>query len=141
MKTHQRLSVEMSKELKFRVWDIKKKRFVFNKNTLEEIMEEIYDLEFLTYVWKKNTVWQQNTGLLDKNNKEIYEGDIVKISYTPNKSFVGEVEWLNEKASYVIFDKENYEFFDEDNINNIEILGNAFEKNNSSLNKGTVAQR
>lgn len=78
------------REIKFRAWDKNSKTFV----TLELVHGEynfmvsppsFYDLE----------PWQQFTGLKDKNGKEIYEEDILKLSRR-----VGHLGYLEKRRIY-----------------------------------------
>jgi len=65
------------RELKFRIWDGNNKHFVY-----PDILELDRGLEY-----------QQFTGLLDKQGKEIYEGDIVKQSGLIVPDIIATVEW------------------------------------------------
>lgn len=60
------------RQIKFRVWNYNDKKFIINEN----VRTTIQMVEFFRY--STGAIMQQFTGLYDKHNKEIYEGDIVK---------------------------------------------------------------
>lgn len=76
------------------------------------------------------------TGLHDKNGKEIYEGDILRI----NEVDTAIVEWNEKYAYFMVRPIQDY-YFDSDVLghaieyNNVEIIGNIYE-NEDLLEKG-----
>jgi uncharacterized phage protein (TIGR01671 family) len=80
----------MSREIKFRVWDDDNKKFIF-KNELFSGGQAKFTLNLkgeLDYIKDSfdgqkdpNYLFQQFTGLTDKNGAEIYEGDIVQFGF------------------------------------------------------------
>ena len=69
------------REIKFRIWDINARKWLksFNTNLLD-----IHEFNLAKIM--------QYTGLKDKNNKEIYEGDIFHIG---SKKILYVVEWID----------------------------------------------
>ena len=112
------------RELKFRAWH---KGFKDGKINIEPVMLlESYSGEAFNWKHQRQQIEiMQFTGLLDKNGKEIYEGDVVRVQglarkgiYTTNVIFkapqfklaVNETKW-NDWASFT----------------GVEVIGNIYE--------------
>jgi len=77
--------------IKFRAWDKYLNKMFYNGFTLT-VQNFLYEWRTIAKPHKDSLVLMQFTGLLDKNGKEIYEGDVVR-DFDGN---VGVVEWVKD---------------------------------------------
>jgi uncharacterized phage protein (TIGR01671 family) len=88
---------------------------------------EFNDEYFNTEYWYRvdpETVGQY-IGLKDKNEREIYRGDIPR-----DPTGIGEIEWVQEHSAYMVFTKNpsKYHHLESDGkILHTEIIGNIYE--------------
>lgn len=117
----------MSREIKFRVYD-KEKNMWTNFKILDNIM---YFMDKNTGVWfhekykaKERFALMQYTGIKDKNDVEIYEGDIVILNDAEeeNRCVV-----KYKYGSYILVDGDLRENLS--NVENrfLEVIGNIYE--------------
>lgn len=135
------------REIKFRVWDNTYKRMLFVKSIMWEAKEanskpvircvskngkDVYLLQTL----------MQYTGLKDKRNREIYEGDIIKVTchdedWMSRTDGIYEVFWWNGQFVFNANRGHDYDLINfgwwvrsnkmETSLKQVEVIGNIYE--------------
>ena len=136
----------IDRKLKFRAWDKHKGEYnqgvagiwglsLWGMLDYQKFCEEAYPEHGKM---TERFIIEQFTGLLDKHDKEIYEGDIVEVSH--DETF--KVEWYEKTASWILSGSQTgkvrwienrerfagYEF--KLSTNDCEIIGNIHEDKN-----------
>ena len=114
----------MNRIIKFRYWNTITNQMVNNPQmphkedwTIEQLFEE------------RGWVWQQFTGLLDKNGKEIYEGDVVKVEDFSGGAYFGAPQPTVNQKVYYNTERGKYPFHGTGGFisKRTEIIGNIHE--------------
>ena len=122
----------MSREIKFRAWDK-------HHNSMEYINDLYWFEENGIHDFNDNNyIFMQNTGLKDKNGKEIYDSDIVKVTWGSGKIVFYEVKYCGSLGYHYLRDTKNKE--DDDIIciydySQMDVIGNVFDNPELLKNK------
>lgn len=118
---------------KYRAWDKENKKMIdvdilnWNNGEVDFIGDGI------TFILKANDiVLMQSTGLTDKNGKEIFEGDIVKVTDGDERTNfpdggIGTICGLDEIFMWYIDGQVHNGLFDISQEYYIEVIGNIYE--------------
>ena len=101
---------------KFKVWDYNEKKFQYFE------LHNITVPDRLLCQWKYPV--HQFIGILDKNMKQIYEGDVVKGIYGLGIEIMGEVQYSYDLCAYVV---DWHHLFADISFDSLEIVGNMIE--------------
>lgn len=125
------------REIKFRVWDKNAKMFTFDQLLHQSgRMFTMYVGYTLVDPQHNNYIIQQFTNLKDKNKKEIYEGDIVRIQ---TKDDPEDLQWEIDEIIYdsgaFVLKNARISFYEgllrdyimENDLCDIEVIGNILE--------------
>ena len=119
------------REIKFRAWRENKMHYNittahYEHNAMSGSGGDLWDFA----EWMKWSKVMQYTGLKDKDGKEIYEGDIVKVGYG---EFIGSLGYaIFEYGAFMLTNKYGANFMDTyKSCLYGEVIGNIFE--NSEL--------
>jgi len=113
----------MNRIIKFRAWD-KKNKEMFKPYCIEDTLS--FNLDELSTKYSL----MQFTGLLDKNGKEIYEGDIVECIDASRHNIV----WNEDYACFCLSNRA-YIGVNKQDMENYEVTGNTYENPNLLTNE------
>jgi uncharacterized phage protein (TIGR01671 family) len=124
----------MSRQIRFRAWDSENNKFLwtgFDKHLTESHEDKPQNIRKGNLILPigDGIVWQQCTGLKDKNGLRIYEGDILH----SEKGHTGTVVWIDAIASFAVECEDGKWALNEGDVSRPSILtytsviGNIFE--------------
>lgn len=129
----------MNREIKFRIWDTKEEKFIVNETDrlangdTKKCMSERIDFFEKSVEINANEryIILEYTGLIDKKNREIYEGDIIQFRHPFDGRIIEKtsVVYLKGQASFGIIDKSTNELplYKITTENYAEVIGNIYE--------------
>lgn len=119
---------------RFRAWDKEFKEMVQVDALVfdEEIIKATYKNGNVVKEDLKNYVLMQSTGLTDKNGKEIFEGDIIKVTDGDERTDfpdggIGTIWGLDKILMWYIDGQVHNGLFDISQEYYIEVIGNIYE--------------
>lgn len=131
------------RDIKFRCWDTENKEML---EVQELDYEDSYNGQpmirttmYSDYFDTEDMILMQYVGLKDKNEKEIYEGDIVKFRFKDDREefpdLIGYIEYQTTFTAFIIMSNQGSFKIDITEIKFIEVIGNIY-KNLELLEKG-----
>ena len=126
----------MDREIKFRAWDKDNKKMLQVKSIHFSDSGDCIVINPLEFISLEFLELMQYTGLKDKNDVEIYEGDIVKSrNGTCGRINIHIIEWNNFYTGFNPLRQDESNF----NRESSEVIGNIYE-NQELLKEETTCQ-
>lgn len=128
----------------YRVYDTKEKEWLNEniymnpKGELFSIKRSVIGVKRFIVLSPKRYIYHKSIGLVDKNNKEVFEGDYIKANVgkvnedhgsVDDKIEVGLVVYASDLSSYVILCTDSNKFYGlgSETCEFIEVIGNVFD--------------